>query len=168
MGEYRDIAGYEGIYRINSSGSVWSVKHKRKLKPRYNKYGYIRCALFKDGKYKYYFVHRLVLNAFIGNSELSCNHKNGIKRDNRIENLEWVTRSANMFHAYRTGLAHGNKGEQSPHAKLNDSDVIRIKTIRKNCKVERGYWEKLSRALKINPATMCDINKGKNWNHITV
>lgn len=93
----KDIEGYEGLYAITSCGKVWSYKSKKFLKARYDKDGYISVALRKDGKTKYFFVHRLVAMAYIPNPNNlpEVNHKNEIKSDNNINNLEWCTRKYN-------------------------------------------------------------------------
>lgn len=87
------------------------------------KRGY-RWVSLSDGKGKgrAYFVHRLVAEAFIGPrpAGLQVNHKNGLKADNRAENLEYVTPSENLKHAFRTGL---NRGK----AKLTDEEVIQVR-----------------------------------------
>ncbi|MCM1217913.1 MAG: HNH endonuclease [Lachnospiraceae bacterium] len=74
-----------------------------------------------DGTRKCFKVHRLVMNTFcpIENSEeLQVNHINGHKDDNRLENLEWCTRSENLIHAFKTGLEERPKGEKNPRHKL--------------------------------------------------
>ena len=101
-----DIKGYENKYSISDDGEVWSYYKQEYMKPNLGGYGYKQIQLAKNGKRKTYQIHKLVLEHFtekVSGKEF-CNHKNGDKHDNRIENLEWCTISENNKHAYRTGL----------------------------------------------------------------
>jgi len=99
---YKDIPGYEWLYQVSN---LWNVKSFlrwwRILKHWTNSNWYLFNILYNNGA-KYYLTHRLVLLAFNWKSELDCNHKNWDKADNRIENLEYCTRSENELHKYKS------------------------------------------------------------------
>jgi hypothetical protein len=86
--------------RANSHGG-WAKYGAKLLKAHVTNSGYAQVRLFVDGKYRWVSVARLVLQAFTGSVGEQVNHKNGLRLDNRLENLEWVTHSENMLHSYR-------------------------------------------------------------------
>lgn len=119
MEEWRQIKGFPG-YEISNLGRCRSYRgrggakgssSKERLNPTLltdslHKQGYRKFELYRDGKKKALFVHRLVALAFIPNPDdkPEVNHKNGIVWDCRVDNLEWHTRLENQHHAFRTGL----------------------------------------------------------------
>ncbi len=131
--EFKPIKGYEGIYEACSDGTIWTCEGKttysnwhgkvrkrvwkrREIKPQTQKrvrssHSDKRVKLWKDGAVKTHLVSRLIATTFIPNPENKgfVNHKNGNPLDNSIENLEWVTRSENQLHAFKTGLTSTNK-----------------------------------------------------------
>lgn len=132
---WKDIKGYEGHYQISSLGQVKSLARKIKnsrygfgmLKEKIIKlstrHGYNLAPLKLNGNEKTVSVHRLVAIHFIPSpqNKEQVNHINGIKNDNRLENLEWNTRSENVLHSYqklnRVPYPTGKFGAESPRHK---------------------------------------------------
>jgi hypothetical protein len=117
---WKDIVGYESLYQISNLGRVKSIANGKDLimNGTVNK-GYIRVVLSKDSKPKLHFVHRLVLYAFATNpkNKKTINHINGLKADNRLDNLEWATHTENNQHAIQNGL-NNNKGGKCHLSKI--------------------------------------------------
>lgn len=122
----KDIPGYEGLYAATLCGKIWSHRVKRFLKPNQSSKGYQRLTLYTKKKETKQ-VHRLIAAAFLGESALEVNHKNGQKDDNRICNLEYCTRRENEAHAYRTGLKERIwAGSLNPQSKLTSTQRAEI------------------------------------------
>jgi len=177
---WEPIIGYEGIYEISSYGRMKCVythdirRQKRKMfikktgqaKPRNKKDKredmYVIAYLHKNGNNKSCGIHRLVAINFIPNSENKpeVNHKNGVKWDNRVDNLEWVTSPENIKHAVENGLTNSPYGEDSGMAVLSNSQVIDIF----NSKQSVSY---LSNKYNVHDTTVRYIKNGTNWSNIT-
>lgn len=116
--KWKDIINYEGYYQISNFGNIrsldrkirfnkgYSIKKGKMLKPILNKKGYYKVSLSKNQKEKRFFIHRLVAIHFIENplSKEQVNHKDGNKKNNRVDNLEWCTNLENQIHAIKNGL----------------------------------------------------------------
>jgi hypothetical protein len=119
---YKDVVGYEGIYKVSNLGNVKRVlisrgvskKNNNFIKPKNTK-GYNSVRLTTNNVTKHFYVHRLIALAFIPNPNNYpfINHINGVRNDNRIENLEWCTHSQNIRHAIEIGLKVTAKGDDN-------------------------------------------------------
>ncbi len=118
------LNGEETKYSISNIGIVRNDKNGKLLKTNFSK-GYERLNLTHNGVHKQFFVHRLVAIAFIPNPDNKdeVNHINGIKSCNYDYNLEWIDRSENVIHAYKTGLM---PDEFSEDIKLTKKQIKKI------------------------------------------
>lgn len=139
---WKEVVGYEGLYEVSTLGNVRSKDHYsplilngktigalrrgKLLKPSRNSHGYMIVAL-PNGYYsqKTVSVHSLVAEAFIPNpdSKPQINHIDGDKTNNRVDNLEWVTPSENLKHAFATGLNKGGKPWLGKCGKLHPNSI---------------------------------------------
>lgn len=122
---WKDIEEFKGLYQVSNLGRVKSIDRTtiyntgatritkgKILSIGKNKLGYSQVSLSKHDKQHSRRVHRLVAEAFILNPDkkTQVNHINGNKDNNKVENLEWCTKSENELHAYKTGLKKSRKG----------------------------------------------------------
>lgn len=153
------------FYDVSNMGRVRSWhnnKWGRLKKPKIRKIGPNGCGYFclvisYKKKRVTEKVHRLVMKAFVGPSDLLVNHKNGIKTDNRLENLEYCTSQENAKHAVKIGLT--KTGEQCHTAKLTEKQVIEIFKSQKS-------QREISEEYKIHQVTVSKIKLKKIWKHL--
>lgn len=139
---WKPIKNYEGWYEVSNKGRVRSLdrtvyfkdgKGSRTYKGQILKYkyhhGYQMVNLLKNKEINTVYIHRLVLETFISpiDGKTWCNHKNGIKSDNRVENLEWCTPSENKIHADKIGLHKNNVSGMIAYADTLKKKVAAIK-----------------------------------------
>ena len=172
--EWKDIPGFEGKYQASTLGNVRSIDRYFgarfipgvNLKLHMCNSGYLRAFLAIGGrKLKAFTVHRLVALTFIGKGgDLVVNHKDGVKTNNQLENLEWVTLSENHRHAFSLGLSKMPRGEDNPGAKVKESQVIYAKQL-----LEFHFTSKqISEMTGIPSGNLSNIKRGKSWTHITL
>ncbi len=133
---WKDVFDYERLYQVSNWGRVKSLYVNRILLPTpADQYSHV--TLRKNGERKTLKVHRLVAIAFLeppmSAEEWQVNHKNGIRNDNRVVNLEWCTQKENIQHAFanipRKKLIPP-KGEKHHSAKLNDAEIEEIRSLK--------------------------------------
>jgi len=164
---WKPVVNYEGFYEISNFGRLKRIGRSTGATNGYivkgtTKYKYHQVALSKNNKPEYHiFVHRLVAQAFIPNPENKpeVNHIDGNKLNNRVENLEWVTRSENAKHAGKNGLL--KHGENHHMAKLTEDQVVEIyKSSHK--KADRF---RLAHEYGISHHTVRNIQLKYTWKH---
>lgn len=169
--EWKDIPDFEG-YQVSSFGRVRGIDRLRKgktgfrltrgqeMKQVINKKGYPEVRLRKQGCHTR-LVHKLVASAFLIKPEdcTQINHVNGIKTDNRVVNLQWVTQSENQLHAYKLGLQPSRSGERNGRATLTDKKVTDLKELYNSGKPIKEVAE----IMNINLHTARQIIAGRTW-----
>jgi len=117
---WKDVNNYEGMYQVSNFGNVKKISKvnkygyetkEKEIKSFFSSHNYKIIKLYKNNKCKTFYIHRLVAIAFIKNhlNKPSVNHIDGIKHNNKINNLEWCTAKENYYHAVHT-LKYINKG----------------------------------------------------------
>lgn len=163
---WKDIYGYEGLYQVSNLGRVKSLAKYDRI-GRYrteciksqvdNGNGYLVVNLKIDGIQKMSTVHRLVAESFIPNpnNKRCINHIDGNKKNNNVNNLEWVTHSENMIHAVKHGLCNHRNGRKVLCVELNKvfysikdaerwvgvkgSRISSVCNLKRGCKTCGGY-----------------------------
>ena len=150
---WKSIPSYSN-YKVSNLGNI---KRNNKIM-QVNQPNYCRIRLYEYKKTAY--LHRLICEAFYGKNNKQVNHKNGIKNDNRLVNLEYVTCRENILHSYKTGLA-SNKGSNNPSHKLNERDVNQIKKLLKKKKLTH---KQIGAIFNVSRDIITKINNKRNWN----
>lgn len=178
---WRDVVGYEGLYKVSNLGNVLSIPrrgtHLRKehlLKQYKTKKGYLNVFLVKKCKSFYTGTHRLVAQAFIPNpkNKQQVNHIDGNKENNCVDNLEWVTNQENMDHSWRIGLRNKDKIYKSGK---DNKLSIKINQYSINGNLIKTWFclKDVERELGFSPANICacckhrrNIAYGYIWRYI--
>jgi predicted XRE-type DNA-binding protein len=165
--DWRDIPEYEGLYQVSNHGKIRNIKKGyfgRFLKGSIDKDGYITVGLRKEGKGKYNKVHRLVLTVFDRPPKPGeeCNHKDGNKSNNFIENIEWCTHLQNMQHKENV-LGKHTRGENQVTHKLTEHDVKEIRVL---IKEEKLTQKQIAGRYGVHQSVISSIKFGRTWKHL--
>ena len=176
MEQWKEVLGTNGQYEVSNTGFLRTHNWKgsgqtRIMKPALDSRGYLRTMIVINGRARTIKVHRLVAEAWIENPQgkPQVNHKDGIKSNNHIDNLEWVTKRENIQHAFDNGLMKWNgtvppnlKGSANPTSKLTEEQV---REIRSKFKPRIYTREMLGKEYGVSPLTIKDIIH-RTWKHV--
>lgn len=164
---WKPVVGYEGLYEVSDLGSVKSLRKKKLFIPQIS-FGYHRITLMRNGVPKNYLIHRLMWEAFVHPipEGMVINHLNGIKNDNRLDNLECVTPAENNIHALKTGLRIPSRGADKWSAKLTEDQVLQILQDYGNGMARRDIVSKYAHELNISIHTVDCIIYKKRWKYL--
>jgi hypothetical protein len=162
------IPGFENHYSLDIEGNVYSHKKdiKVKLAPCLGTNGYLYVNLWLFGKCSRESIHRLMAMTYlVFIKSLQVNHINGIKLDNRLSNLEMVTRSDNAKHAFRLGLSKYTlmRGEDNKNSKLTTDDVYKIRKLVDS--KTKCHWE-IAAMYNVSRCLISIIGRRESWTHL--
>nr|DAP96555.1 MAG TPA: homing endonuclease [Caudoviricetes sp.] len=124
---WKPIADYVGLYEVSNKGRVRNLKTGRTLKPGNNGRGYLFVGLYKNGAVKYHYLHRLVALTFIPNPNKlpEVNHKDEIRTNNKLDNLEWISHRDNSNYGKRNERVSKSKSKAIVQFDLSTGLIIK-------------------------------------------
>jgi len=173
--EWRVIPSLNGKYSASSHGNIKSNNRRVKdtlgrnqtkfgvvLLPRKNRGGYLYVTVTPEGRpRKTRTVHSLVGEAFgIKVNGLVCNHKDGNKTNNRIENLEWVTCKENIVHSWNTGMSKPTTGGRNGSSKMDGDKVRKIRELYRSGLTQKTIGDMFG----MSQTGIGKIVRGELWN----
>jgi hypothetical protein len=174
METWKPVPGYETLYAVSDLGNVKRLRRKsqnsngefilseRISKPSKSR-GYLRVSLWHNNVGKVFFVHRLVMLAFAGPSDLSVDHINGDKTDNRLCNLRYCTLSQNTLYQHQAGRVRFVRGVQNGKSKMYDDVVRQARAL-----LSSGLSaQKVADRFGISKGAIQAMKEGRTWRHVT-
>lgn len=168
--QWRPVVGFEGWYEVSNRGNVRTVaarvtnrKRKARVRPKvYRRTGHLAVRLCVQAKHYWRFVHRLVLEAFVGPCPrgMQCAHNNGDPQDNRIANLRWDTVKGNAADRKRHGTER--VGSLNGNSKLTEADVRQIRQLNRQGLILKD----IAARFETTPQNVFFIVTGTTWRHV--
>jgi len=174
MPKIKSIPNFPG-YFADKNGNVYSSRpingvgvlssEKRLLKQKIGTNGYKRLTLMRNKSGVNVWVHRLILETFVGKppSGTECCHNDGNPTNNNLSNLRWDTRSANALDMLKHGVCYFKNGEEHPNSKLNE---LQVRIILKYPQYH-GCMRHLSYIFNVSISSISLIRTGKSWRHVS-
>lgn len=169
--QWKDIKNHKGLYKISNYGNIksfiyWNGTNERILKQSITTRGYCCVILHRKNKKKWTYIHRLVLETFIGPCPkgMQCRHLDGNPSNNKLSNLKWGTSSENTLDSIKHGTRNqpDNCGIENGRAKLTDIQIKEIKHL-----LTSGISQtQIAKQFHVDPSTICNISLGKTWRHL--
>lgn len=167
--EWKDIDGYEGLYKVSNLGRVKSMNYNKtgreKCLKSSDRKGYDAVILSRNGNRVCKSIHRLVLEAFTPNpnNKPQVNHIDGDKKNNNVNNLEWCTAKENTRHSFKNGLQNILRGSDVYNSRLSPNDILQMRSI-----YDHGWanQSELADAYNISFQHAHKILRNKVWRHI--
>ena len=160
---WQELENYEGLYEVSNFGNIKSLGNNKEKCEKIMKgtiaKGYVRVTLRKNNIGKIWLVHRLIAKQFIPNLEKKeqVNHKNGIKSDNMVDNLEWNTSFENMQHASFNNLLNVKKSDNHYKTKLTENKKVELLSL-KNKFTQR----QLAKMFNVTQPLICNFFKNNS------
>lgn len=176
---WKDVIGFEGIYKVSDLGRVKSLKRKRRvralitvpqriLKSWASKSGHLNVRLYRNGKSTTsdFGVHVLVLTNFVGPCPegMQCRHLDGNPKNNKVGNLKWGTPQENMDDREKHGGTR--RGSTSGMSKVTEADVLEIDRLLIEWKGKRGYMSRIAERFGIAHCSINSIRDRRTWKHV--
>jgi hypothetical protein len=173
--EWRLVLSLNSRYEIDNFGNIRNSATKKILKVHLNRHGYLVCQVRQEvNRYKNIQIHCLVAECFVGDKPVGkiVNHIDGVKTNNAPENLEYVTYSENINHAYKNGLRgrptcfpYIKQTGKHPQAKIDEDMAKRIKIL----KLETNWGaRKIAKALDLPRSLVAHVIGGRSWKNVEV
>lgn len=165
---WNPVKDYEDLYEVSENGLVRSKLNNKLKSQALNNNGYYRVELYKLNERKRPFVHRLVAECFVKNSDPdkfnTVNHLDGDRLNNKAANLEWTNKSGNQKHAIKMGFTKMPLalGEKNNNSKLSKDQVIQIRLLKNSGK----KVSEIASVFNVTTTNIYTICNGRGWKHV--